>query len=742
MEPASDTLPRPERRTAEDNHRVTGGFYGTTDRERFYALRPARDPIARSQSTDSMGDTTLSPPPRYRDGMTIRAVTPEAEDSVPEVDDGAPTPPRTPSRSTNRGVASRWDLLNSEPSSPEKMKGLQHRSSITMAELGITRAKSRSPTERMWRSPEESNSYVARQRYNAHNMGPSSAPTSVGFPSTQQHVAAQLVSSPVLTSRQPTKPPSRRLLKTQNSVGTLGTLGTMHTTRSAEPPSPVTDYDTLIRLMNTTKGKMEGYAEYRIGDNMMWTRGFCAIHAEQGSLMYRRDEHSPETPVVVVSDLRGCEVRTDDGILELRTHFSKMEMKLRPLNVLQFEHWLAALLCWTPIRPAGVQNKRVKPHMLVLAQDKGDRRRKSDAALLPRDAAIIKVSQMKLWRPGGVTTPHHHHRDPKEAKDKDKGKMKVSHGVAWQDISCTLQENGELRLYRQNDATLLTVIQLSQLSRCAVQQLDPSILDLDFCIAIYPQYTPASTRSSASRPVYLGVQTRIFFEVWFVLLRAFTMPELYGPAGAGAHSTAPILEVPPATVPKSDGGFSDLYRNQRSLFLRIVEAKISTTGDKEPLDCYAEVMLDQEVRAKTMVRTKTHNPFWREDYEFCDLPAVLSDVAVVLKQRDPKWKTNPKASGSVAGSGGFGGGLGGSSMPGSRDMVLGRVEIQLSTLTADNNKMERWFPLMVGPKNNEERVGEMFLKVELEELVVLTGAEYQQLSNVCASTALLIIRVY
>jgi hypothetical protein len=176
----------------------------------------------------------------------------------------------------------------------------------------------------------------------------------------------------------------------------------------------------------------------------------------------------------------------------------------------------------------------------------------------------------------------------------------------------------------------------------------------------------------------------------------------------------------------------DSYRIQRSLFLRVVEAKISMPlGDhreKENMDCYAEVVLDGEVRAKTMVRTKTHYPFWREDYEFPDLPAVLSDVGIVLKQRHPRWKT--KGAGSVTGpGGGFGGGLGGTSVPGSKDAVIGTVEIQFDELKMETDT-ERWWPLVSTVKGVEEKIGEVFLTIGMEELIVLMAHEYKDISEV------------
>jgi len=696
--------------------------------------------------------------------MTIRAVSPDIglEEEGGDTDDSLTaqhsptTPPRTPSRSSNKS-ASMFDTLGrdltepSTPSSPGKARALLNRTPLSgfpqFADLGISKGKGGSPAdERKKRTSPSSDrpgttdtmyssgSSSHGSRYRNFASGSSyessdSIPTSVGFPSTT-------TLSPI-HAKPPSKSSRQRFLRPQNSVNALNSGVKASDAHFASPPATPADTNTILRLMKDVRGRMEGHVEFRVGDATVWTKGYCLINEDTGSLVHQKEENINSTPLsAIVPDLRSCKVKSiaptdegSDGIIEVSTHSTNISIKLRPLDPNHFMPWLAALLCWQPIAPAGAQNKMVKPQAFVLAQErKADRRRNSDATS-SKDAAIIKVGKMLKWRRGGPTAV----TTPSSISGKGSSKIKGhTGGVAWQKVSCTLQENGEFRLYAELDTTLLTVIQLSQLSRCAVQQLDPSILDKEFCIAIYPQYTPSSNVSLA-RPVYLGIDSRILFEVWFVLLRAFTMPELYGPAGTASSSDgrpAPGVAAGMSEYPAAEG-LVDSYRIQRSLFLRVVEAKIlmpgTEYGGKDNMDCYAEVVLDGEVRAKTMVRTKTHNPFWREDYEFPDLPAILSDVRVVLKQRHPRWKV--KGSGSVTGSGGFGGGLGGVSVPGSKDAIIGTVEIQFDELKMETDT-ERWWPLMSAAKGAEERIGEMFLKIGMEELIVLMAHEYKELSDV------------
>ncbi|KAI6887202.1 hypothetical protein KC355_g21607, partial [Hortaea werneckii] len=134
----------------------------------------------------------------------------------------------------------------------------------------------------------------------------------------------------------------------------------------------------------------------------------------------------------------------------------------------------------------------------------------------------------------------------------------------WRRISGQLRENGELKLHSDLDNTLISVVQLSQLSRCAIQRLDSSVLENDFCIAIYPQYTSNLNHSQPGflRPIFLSLENRVLYEVWFVLLRAFTMPQLYGPP-------TPAQNGEPESP---DAATDDMFRVERSLSIRIVEA--------------------------------------------------------------------------------------------------------------------------------------------------------------------------
>lgn len=323
-------------------------------------------------------------------------------------------------------------------------------------------------------------------------------------------------------------------------------------------------------------------------------------------------------------------------------------------------------------------------------------------------------AQLLLWDKGAPFSPRSIVRRP-STRDLRSAKS------CWRRVSCILSENGDFKLLTENDTKLLSVIQLSQLSRCAIQRLERSVFEEEYCIGIFPQYTQDSTQLSIFRPVYIAVDSRLTYEVWFCLLRAFTVPEIYG--GLDEYNEQGVLLD---TFPSAD-----VFRLEKSLTLRVIEAKvrkpISAEGQQhqnKPIgkeidlsigDYFAEVILDGEIRARTITKLQTRNPFWREECEFRDLPSRLPQLSIVLKQIE-----NP-----LVGRHGF---LSSSSIHTTSQpiqIVCGTVEINSDKLDHGKDN-ESWWPIL---DDQQEPLGEMFLKIRHDELVVLQEKDYKPISD-------------
>lgn len=516
-----------------------------------------------------------------------------------------------------------------------------------------------------------------------------------------------------------------------------------------------TDSSKILQLMKTTCGRMHGILSFRTSGSTSWTSGYCAINVASGSLIYQA-KGEPAAAKTLIPDLRGCRVRTlydtetQSSYLCVSTHSSILGVHLKPHVAETFDSWLAALLCWQPIRPKGVQNKMTKPQSVAIGVQRFPPRRRNSESTIQKEAAIIKVGQMLLWdkqtASGLPSSP-----TPKRVST-FKQQRALSH--SWRKVSCSLQENGHMTIFTETvDATLIAFIQLSQLSRCAIQQLEPSVLQDEFCIAIYPQYSAHSGGNQLTRPMYLSLENRILFEVWFVLLRAFTIPELYGPAQLSPNDNDSVrshsLATPSATAT------ADMFRIERLLSVRIIEAKMvapgssreaeetpkakkatktqpTTTQSRATGDYYAEVLLDGEVRAKTAVRNETTKPFWREEFTFHDLPPVLSNASIVVKTRNAAQKDwtliahGPYSLEDVDADP--------LSMVqdveiASHDATYGRIDLRLEDLERGSGP-EKWWPIL---DENEHPVGEMLMRVQLEETVVLISKEYEAMSELLHS---------
>jgi C2 domain len=207
-------------------------------------------------------------------------------------------------------------------------------------------------------------------------------------------------------------------------------------------------------------------------------------------------------------------------------------------------------------------------------------------------------------------------------------------------------------------------------------------------------------------PIYLALETRLQMEVWFVLLRCYATPELYGPP-----SPDPL----------------DAFRCHRSLSLRIVEGRRLhrpvAAGDsmrEKEMDTYCEIMIESEIRGKTSTKKSTLKPLWTEDFEFMyfisgcywysDLPEHIDDVEIHLRY-----------------------------IRRNRDLLLGKVTLNLME-TEFGASNQSWYPIIFTARDglSVERVGDLDLKYKLEELVILMSNDYSEIRKVFPHTIVLI----
>ncbi|KAJ5814734.1 hypothetical protein N7474_006511 [Penicillium riverlandense] len=693
-----------------------GGFKRSSLHQGAYSRPIERRPSKKSSSRDRHG---IVYPDSFREA-SIRTVTPEASHSDPgnhsPISDaeyftgsGAPSP-----RSTIRSRAvNNYYNMQSEDDTPGPGKN--------------QRARSRTTNLEEQRSDISPHAFKPRARLGSVNTASSSQPktpedSSIGFPSIQASSYESVMRQRL--SRSPT-------------------TGVAHNQTAFSSPLSSADAAKILQLMKTTCGRMHGILSFRIASTSSWTSGYCAINVATGSLIYQA-KGEPALAKTLIPDLRGCKVRTlfdpelQTTYLSVHTFTSGLGIQLRPHINETFDSWLAALLCWQPIRPKGVQNKMTKPQAVHIGDRRVPDRRRNSESSATKEAAIIKVGKMLLWDKPSTSGAR-----PASLRRVSTYRQQRALSQSWQKVSCTLQENGYFKLYTESDVSLVACIQLSQLSRCAIQQLDASVLEDEFCIAMYPQYAAHPVTDSSMRPIYLALESRVLFEVWFVLLRAFTIPELYGPESPARVEEDPE-KTPEAETPEKPPP-ADMFRIERVLTLRLTEAKLFRFQEDDPPrsrkqsrshshpspapvinDYYTEVLLDGEIRAKTAVKYRTMNPFWREDFLFNDLPPVLSQASILVKTLNPTQKDwNLIAHGSYSSSHEVNAVRLDDIEISTNDSTFGRVDLRLEDLEAGVDT-EKWWPIL---NDHDQAVGEMFMKARVEETVVLMSSEYAPMSE-------------
>jgi hypothetical protein len=492
---------------------------------------------------------------------------------------------------------------------------------------------------------------------------------------------------------------------------------------------PKPDQKMLLELMKEYSGSMQGYLRFAHGREGAWYSAYCIIDEKSGRLLY--DSQNNETSrKTLIADLRGCHVQVatssedSHGLLTISTATRGIWIQAKPLISEDLYKWLAALLCWKSIEPMGAKHKR---------RTLKESRRKYGAPPL-KEYAIMRTGKMLLWtrrnQPFGSVVSS----TSLPSRRKEDEKLAFS---PWRNVSVVLAESGELKIYLEEETGLVCRIQLTNLNKCAIQKLDCSVLQEDFCIAIYPQYSiDPETSILGLRPIYLSLESRVVFTAWLSLLRTFTVSDLYGPPDL--PSDVDDLEHDMDILLASKVG---LFRIDRRLHVRLTEARFqiarprttpessaqtlnSLSSERDPLvaDYSMELSLDQKLRARTQTRYSTSNPFWREEYDISDVPAVVSDLSIRLHKR----KQGRQEHEHEARPGIYRVDL--ESSPTPTEETYGTVELPAEAFHAlqEGKEAEGWWPLS---DRDFQTIGEAQISVKLEEITVLMGGDYRPLSE-------------
>ncbi|KAB8337143.1 hypothetical protein FH972_021447 [Carpinus fangiana] len=487
----------------------------------------------------------------------------------------------------------------------------------------------------------------------------------------------------------------------------------------------------MLNLMRTARGRAQGDLSFRQARlfNSPWKDSYCYINVESRSLRYETTSATGDGASefeTLIADLRACAVHawydtsSKRATLHLASADGAAELDLRPKNDSQFSRWFAALLCWHPLRRGQDLHSTVKtllPAPLANpfageAQDRPLRQLTPDDenTILKRDKALL------INADSSSSTTSRRSLDDKNI-----------------DVTCVIRGNGELSIHAFNGASVLATVTLDQVPRSAIQRLSKTVFDRDRVLAIYPQYVKVSEACSRLRPIYLAFPSRGLYEAWFVLLRSSAAPELYG--------SQKLKSSDPYTLSDGKSGaagsrVAPLLRIEQSLDVRVTKAKFREAFDASekqsgaaarrfllPASYYAEILLDEHVKARTVVRSDLRgNLFWNEIHSFQDLPSLLRSLTVRIKKLDHTALDNVDQNSSNKGHRENGGRRDQSPLP-LTDEVCGEVVIDMNELQTTKEGDKTWHMTDV----YGSRVGELTMSIEHRKQDILMEHEYHQM---------------
>lgn len=200
--------------------------------------------------------------------------------------------------------------------------------------------------------------------------------------------------------------------------------------------------------------------------------------------------------------------------------------------------------------------------------------------------------------------------------------------------------------------------------------------------------------SPSLEPLFLQFADTEVANIWLALLRSYAAPEVYG-----------------RWIYATEGG---LYRMWRQVDMDCVQGRgfgayklveEPSFGDLDPklepdpvdIDVYCEIFVNGCLSGRTTVKKGLGSPDWHEQFTFTDLPPFANLEVVV-------WRDKKLA----------------------RPMMIGSTVIALMNFRR-GEQVEGWFPVLSGQHHAGVIVGEIRLKLRVDEYVALAGNTALQL---------------
>lgn len=371
-----------------------------------------------------------------------------------------------------------------------------------------------------------------------------------------------------------------------------------------------------------------------------WMDGTGEIDPDTGSLTLRNTNGSV---AIKVPDLRSSIVigtprkRYMELIVPAAPELERAGTRLilAPTSESDFVQWLAVLLLWSHLKPAGLLSKVTN---LPGSLDKG-----SDS--------IYLVTNFQVYLPFAKDSSLIEEADGSIPISARTDATVFSKQKQWKQVKGVLTKDGVFHLITGDefDGTEreVFVVDMKSILSSRVRQVDPSLFDkrhvlylqatggilFDETEDFYTQMAPLSSTSSLGsvdvphsrnsqrhstsinpamqEKLYISFSSEKDYEAWFCGLREFTKHRVFQSG-------------------------DDMIRMTRQVTIRVVEARLEGQVKIADVfnDTYVEISFENTVWARTSVHDGADgNPYWRDSFMFNDFPIMSPSFEFLIKKR-------------------------------------------------------------------------------------------------------------
>ncbi|KAF8898740.1 Rho GTPase activation protein [Infundibulicybe gibba] len=268
----------------------------------------------------------------------------------------------------------------------------------------------------------------------------------------------------------------------------------------------------------------------------------------------------------------------------------------------------------------------------------------------------------------------------------------------WRSATCKLSEEGErclLNIY-VDESILYQTIYIHLLHHTDIRQADNSLFCRKQCLGIYCIAGQRWTSTHTAEPVYLHFPNSDACNTWLSLLRSYAIPEIYGrwvfPEDGGSYRMWRQVEL--TIIQGRNLGYSKPFESNGNAN----GMELAMDSDVVDIDVSCEVNLNDIACGRTTVKKGIGSPEWHEAFVFSDLPP-FDTLAIVVWREKKLFKP----------------------------AILGSIRVALGNFRRGET-VDGWFPVLHGGTTvNDVQVGEIRLKIRVDEEIILPYSAYSKL---------------